>query len=208
MQKWTQDLLISYPDLSDCAADIEQAYRIMAEQFHKGHKLLVCGNGGSAADCEHIVGELMKSFTMRRAIPESLKIGLQSESDGSYIAEHLQQALPAISLVSQSGLYTAFSNDVQPDLVFAQQVYGYGQPGDMLLGLSTSGNSRNVVYACEVAKALGLHTIGLTGKQGGQMARYCDAVVRVPYESTAQVQERHLPIYHAFCLALEEEFFG
>ncbi len=208
MPDWLNGLITAYPDLQPCAESIEEAYGILHKQFEAGNKLLVCGNGGSAADSEHIVGELMKSFVVDRPIPAQLRDRLALTPHGPYLSNHLQRALPAISLVSQSALVTAFANDVQPDLAFAQQVYGYGKPGDVLLGLSTSGNSKNVVYALELAKVLGMRTIGMTGSAGGAMAPFCDALIRVPYERTADVQERHLPIYHALCMTLERTFFG
>lgn len=208
MKPWIQELLTAYPDLEPCAVGVEQMYAILSRGFRDGNKLLICGNGGSAADCEHMVGELMKSFTVDRPIPGDLSGKLSQTPHGEYLRSHLQPALPALSLVSHSGLFTAFCNDVQPDLVFAQQVYGYGKPGDMVLGLSTSGNSRNVVYALELAKVLGMSTVGMTGESGGAMTEFCDVLIRVPYQATAQVQERHLPIYHAVCAALEREFFG
>lgn len=208
MRKWIEALLRAYPDLSPCAESVEQAFDTLADAFRGGRKLLVCGNGGSAADCEHIVGELMKAFTLPRPVPLPVREALARLPHGAYLAEHLERGLPAVSLVSQSALFTAYVNDARADLVFAQQVYGYGVPGDVLMGISTSGNSRNVVYALELAGALGVRTIGLTGNSGGAMAGCCDVLIRVPYTETAQVQERHLPVYHALCAALEEEFFS
>ncbi|WP_217595124.1 SIS domain-containing protein [Cohnella sp. GbtcB17] len=198
-----------YPELKACLGDIREAYRLLRECYAGGGKALLCGNGGSAADCEHIVGELMKGFASPRPLPAARREMLIAAwpEDGAYLADHLQGALPAISLVSQSALATAYTNDVRADMVFAQQVHGYGRPGDALIGLSTSGSSANVVRATQVAKALGLRTIALTGAGGGELGRLADVCVRVPFERTPDVQERHLPIYHALCLLLEEAFF-
>lgn len=204
-------LYAKYPELGPaCSAEIERAFEIVRTCYRNGGKLLLCGNGGSAADCEHIVGELMKGFMLRRPVPESFQNALATvdAESASYIAEHLQGGLPAISLVSHTALSTAFANDNAPDLVFAQQVYGYGKPGDVLLGISTSGNSANVMHALRVAKALGMHTIGLTGASGGRMKALCDAPICVPFDRTPDIQERHLPIYHALCIRIEEEFFS
>lgn len=209
MEKEWQQLIAKYPELSECEEDIKHAATILIQSYQEDGKLLLCGNGGSAADCEHIVGELMKGFTLNRPVDPSLKETLleQDSVDGAYMATHLQQALPAISLVSQSALLSAFANDVAADMVFAQQVYGYGRKNDVVWGLSTSGNSRNVVNAMKVAKAMGLKTIGFTGRNGGQMKEYCDVTIRVPWDETLDIQERHLPIYHTLCIILEKEFF-
>ncbi len=202
-------LIQKYPDLDCCLAEIQAAYETLQSAFQAGKKLLICGNGGSAADAEHIVGELMKSFRLPRPVPEELlqKLVATYPEHGAYLASHLQGALPTISLVSQTSLLTAFSNDVAPDMVFAQQVYGYGRPGDVLLALSTSGVSRNVIYALEAARTFELHTIGLTGKTGGSMKGLCEVTIQVPYDQTSDVQERHLVVYHALCAMLEERFF-
>lgn len=204
-----EQLLAKYPDLQGCSEAVEQAFETIRASYRQGGKLLVCGNGGSAADSEHIVGELMKGFMYRRPIPEEKRQKLLDlfPDNGDYLADHLQGALPAISLVSHPALSAAFINDVAADMLYAQQVYGYGKPGDVVLGLSTSGNSKNVVHALQVARAMGLRTIGLTGRGGGKMNELCDVIVRVPYESTPDIQERHLPIYHALCIMLEQEFF-
>lgn len=198
-----------YPDLHGCISDIEQSYHILRDAFASGNKLLVCGNGGSASDSEHIVGELMKGFERKRLISPDMREKLiqQNLEVGTYLAEKLQGALPAIALTTQSALISAISNDVASDMIFAQQVYGYGQAGDVLLGISTSGNSGNVINAIHVAKICGLKTIGLTGKMGGKMGELCDLTICVPYDTTARIQERHLPVYHALCTLLEQEFF-
>ncbi|MFC4302524.1 D-sedoheptulose-7-phosphate isomerase [Cohnella boryungensis] len=202
-------LAAKYPELSECLPDVRKAFELLQASYDRGGKLLACGNGGSAADCEHIVGELMKGFNSRRELPESRRDTLIEAypGEGEYLADRLQGALPAISLVSHSALMTAYANDVEAEMIFAQQVYGYGRPGDVLLGLSTSGNSRNVLRAVQVAKAFGLKTIAFTGQSGGELKRLADVTIRVPYAHTPDIQERHLPIYHAICLLLEEANF-
>ncbi|QHT61124.1 SIS domain-containing protein [Paenibacillus lycopersici] len=203
-------LYTKYPELEEaCGADIVKSFELLKASFERGGKTLLCGNGGSAADCEHIVGELMKGFLLRRPIPQAFREQLRAVSPDSadYVANSLQGALPAISLVSHTALATAFANDMSPDLVFAQQVYGYGKPGDVLIGISTSGNSANVLHAVTVAKAAGLRTVGLTGRSGGRMRELCDATIRIPHDMTPDIQERHLPVYHALCILLEEAFF-
>ena len=209
MPTWIDHLGTKYPDIAPCLPDVAQAYAVLHHAFAAGRKLLVCGNGGSAADSEHIVGELMKGFNTKRPLPPHVREAfLAADPDaGRVLADRLQGALPAISLVSQTALITAFANDVDPDLVFAQQVYGYGQPGDVLMGISTSGNSRNVLYALHTARALGMRTIGVTGLTGGQMPSIADVTIRVPETRTADIQERHLAIYHALCAQLEEDLF-
>jgi D-sedoheptulose 7-phosphate isomerase len=202
-------LLARYPDLAPCEAGIAEAVDLLAATFHGGGKLLVCGNGGSAADSEHIVGELMKGYMLKRPVPPELRARLAAAhgDHGAYLADHLQGALPAISLVSQTSLLSAFANDVAADMAYAQQVYGYGRPGDALLGISTSGNAANVMHALQVGQALGLRTIGLTGRTGGALRPHCDVAICVPADITPQIQERHLAIYHTICHLLESEFF-
>jgi D-sedoheptulose 7-phosphate isomerase len=200
-------LIDKYPELNVCEADIIKAFEILQRSFSNGGKVLLCGNGGSAADCEHIVGELMKGFMSKRPVPQAVRDQLaQFGDEGKYVADHLQGALPAVSLVSHTALMTAFTNDVSADMVYAQQVFGLGKQGDVLIGISTSGNSVNVVRALQVARAQGVCTIGLTGRRG-KMGMLCDAAICVPYDTTPDVQERHLPIYHALCMMLEEAFF-
>ena len=205
-----KQLLSAYPELDVCASDIESAFKILRDCYRRGGKVLTCGNGGSAADAEHIVGELMKGYILKRSLPEETrqKFLAASPADGEYLAAHLQGALPAISLVSQVALNSAIANDTADDMVFAQQVYGYGQEGDTLVGLSTSGNSRNIVRAMQVARAMGLYTVALTGPTGGKLKSICDVCICVPWEGTPAIQERHLPIYHVLCAMLEEEFFA
>jgi D-sedoheptulose 7-phosphate isomerase len=205
-----QKLIDKYPELDVCLPDIERTTALMTESFRHGCHTLLCGNGGSAADCEHIVGELMKGFMLKRPINAAMRATFQElfPQDAAFLSDHLQGALPAISLVSHTALSTAFNNDISPEMVFAQQVFGYGRKGDVLIGLSTSGSSANVVRAMQVAKAKGLHTIALTGQSGGKLKDLCDITIRVPWDSTPDIQERHLPIYHALCILLEEEFFS
>lgn len=202
-------LFVDIPAISICRSSIEQAFEILKACYNKGGKLLVCGNGGSAADSEHIVGELMKGFLLKRQIKEEHKEVLINNfgEEGRYIAERLQGALPAISLVSQSALNTAFINDVDSKLMYAQQVYGYGNRGDVLIGISTSGNSENVINAFRVAKTFGIKTIGMTGSSGGKMKDLSDITICVPSKDTYKIQEYHMPIYHALCAMLESEFF-
>ena len=203
-----EKLFRKYPELVECQTSIEEAFEVIKQAYQSGRKLLLAGNGGSAADCEHVVGELMKGFMSKRPLSQEMKDKLASFSGGDhYLGENLQGALPAISLVSHSALMTAFANDVAPDMVFAQQVYGYGKAGDVFIGFSTSGNSKNINHAVKVAKALGLVTIGFTGKGGGELKTLCDVTISVPFDSTPDIQERHLPIYHTLCILLEEAFF-
>lgn len=192
-------LLAMHPRLTACAADLTRAFEALRDCFRAGGKLLLCGNGGSCADCDHIVGELMKGFLLKRKVLNSQSLG----PEGAL----LQGALPAISLAGQSALSTAIANDTGAEMVFAQQVYGLGRAGDALLALSTSGNAGNVLRALRVARAMGLTAIGLTGDDGGAMRAYCDICVRVPAKETYLIQELHLPLYHALCAMLEAEFF-
>ena len=208
--KRIEQLISTYPELGACAGDIRAAFEVLRDCYRRGGKVLTCGNGGSAADAEHIVGELMKSYFLKRPVPEETRAKLMAANpqDGDYLARHLEGALPAISLVSQTSLSSAIANDNAADMVFAQQVYGYGMEGDVLLGLSTSGNSRNVLHAAQVARALGLHTVALTGPSGGMLKSLCEVCICVPGESAPAIQERHQPIYHVLCAMLEEEFFA
>lgn len=204
-----QAMVNKYPELSECVPDIQLAYGLLQSTYRQGGKTLLCGNGGSASDSEHIVGELMKGFMSKRPLPDTQRerfLELFPE-EGDFLADHLQGALPAISMVSHSALISAFSNDVSAEMVFAQQVYGYGRSEDSVIGLSTSGNSANVVRAMQVAKTKGLSTIALTGRGGGKLKALCDVTISVPWDSTPDIQERHLPIYHTLCRLLEEAFF-
>ena len=205
------DLLIGrYPTLESCKEDIIKAYLIMEEAFENDHKLLIAGNGGSAADAEHIAGELMKRFkTPRPVTPEFAdKLKAIDSQRGEDLARNLERSLMAIPLVAHEALSTAYINDVDGLGVFAQQLFGFGRPGDVFLGISTSGNSKNVMSATVVARALGIKVIGLTGNKGGELASVADVVVKVPEEETYMIQELHLPVYHCWCLMLEDKFFG
>ena len=204
------ELFERYPSLKSCEEDIWSAYCIMRDCYEKGGKLLICGSGGSASDALHIVGELMKSFITKRAIDSSLAkvIKTNAADDAEYLCSSLQGALPAIALVENSALSTAVQNDIAGDLITAQQVVGLGKPGDVLLAISTSGNSKSGSYAVEVAKAKGMAAVGMTGAAGGRFASLCDCTIRVPEKETFKVQELHLPVYHALCRMLEIHFFG
>lgn len=198
-----------YPSLECAQKDILAAYLTMEKCYSNGGKLLVAGNGGSAADAEHIVGELMKGFKLPRK-PSSAytkKLMAIDYKMGKVLAENLQGALPAIALDGHPALSTAYMNDCQPLLCFAQQVNGFGQKGDVFLGISTSGNSKNVLYAATVAKAKGLKVIGLTGAQNSKFTEIADVCIKAPQTETYMIQELHLPIYHCLCLMLEDEFF-
>lgn len=190
-----------YPALESVRGQVGEAFEILRTSYENGGKLLVCGNGGSASDSEHIVGELMKGFYRQRPLPDAEK-----EAIGE-ISTFLQGALPAIALTGHPALSTAFLNDVKADMTFAQQVYGYGKAGDVLIALSTSGNSANVLHAATVAKARKLAVIGLTGRDGGRLREICDVCITVPAWETADIQEYHLPVYHTLCAMLEEYFF-
>ena len=196
------DLYARHPSLAACRRDIDTAFGLLLAAYRAGGKVLVCGNGGSAADAEHIVGELMKKFMKHRPIPEEVGSKLRPE-----IASKLEGALPAISLVSMSGILTAFANDVAWETAFAQQVLGLARPGDVLIALSTSGNSANCVAAAEVMKAVGGKSIAFTGANESRLSQVCDVAIRVPETETYKVQELHLPVYHALCAAIEEELF-
>lgn len=205
------DLLIKrYPCLEVCRQDIITAYNILEEAYASGKKLLVAGNGGSASDSEHIVGELMKEFKLKRKIYAAQAERLKNidEEMGAVLATHLQGSLPAISLVGEPSLTTAFMNDAVPVLIFAQQVNGLGTAGDIFLGISTSGNSKNILYAAVTAKSKGMKVIGLTGEKENQLMNFSDVCIRVPETETYKIQELHLPVYHCLCLMLEERFFG
>lgn len=214
MRKTSEDILShmlsSYPLLEDCKDEIYKAVEALIICYQKDGKLLVCGNGGSAADSEHIVGELMKEFALPRKLSSKTKKEFYQMfgDEAEYLCNNLQYALPAISLVSETALATAYSNDNAPDLYFAQQVWGHGKPGDVFFGITTSGNSKNVIYAMKVAKFRKMTTIALTGKTGGIIKEIADISIVVPEKETYRIQEYHLPIYHALCAAVENEFFG
>lgn len=205
------DLLVErYPSLESARNDIVAASLLLEESYENGGKLLVAGNGGSAADAEHIVGELMKGFKLPRK-PEAdfaEKLVEENQELGSVLAENLQGALPAIALDGHPALSTAYMNDCEPLLCFAQQVNGYGKSGDVFLGISTSGNSRNVLFAATTAHAKGLKVIGLTGAKDSKLKDMSDVCIKAPQTETYMIQELHLPIYHCLCLMLEDKFFA
>ena len=194
------DLIKRYPSLVECRDDIEKALELIIETYKNKGKVLVCGNGGSAADCEHIVGELMKGFKMMREVSD--------ERITENIRKYLQGSLPAISLPSQVAVLSAYINDVEPEMVYAQLVYGYANENDLVIGLSTSGNSKNVVNAVEVAKCIGVKTLSLTGHKESRLSELSDVTIKVPEEETYKVQELHLPVYHYLCAETEKHFFG
>ena len=209
MEEQLNLLIERYPKLAVCKEDIKKAYELLEAAYKAGRKLLVCGNGGSASDSEHIVGELMKEFKLKRKVYSDQAAALKAIDPelGQVLADNLQGALPAICLTGHSSLTTAFMNDANSDLVFAQQVNGYGKAGDVFLGISTSGNSKNVLYAAVNAKAKGLKVIGLTGAKESKLMKYADVCIRVSETETYKIQELHLPVYHCLCLILEEKFF-
>ncbi|MDD6483150.1 MAG: SIS domain-containing protein [Clostridiales bacterium] len=194
-----ESLLNRYPSLKPCRDDIEKALNLILDTYKDGGKVLVCGNGGSAADSEHIVGELMKGFMLKRPVSD--------ERIPTHLKNNLQGALPAISLPSQSAVISAFANDVAADMVYAQLVYGYAKENDLVIGISTSGNSNNVVNAVEVAKCLGARTLALTGEKVSRLSEICDVTIKVPESETYKVQELHLPIYHYLCAKTEQTMF-
>lgn len=210
--KYTIDsLMLRYPKLLVCKADILAAYYILCECFEANHKLLIAGNGGSCADSEHIVGELMKGFKKKRPVSEEFASKLKSidPTRGGELADKLQMALPSIALDGHQSLNTAFANDIEGGsvLAYAQQINGYGNKGDVLVAISTSGNSKNILYAAVTAKAKGMKVISLTGESGGALVEFADTAIKAPSNETFIVQEYHLPIYHCICLMLEERFF-
>jgi D-sedoheptulose 7-phosphate isomerase len=206
---YLKQLILRYPELTIIEREIYKAYKLLYNSFSSNGKLLVAGNGGSASDADHIVGELMKSFKKRRILPASFlsKLADIDSEMVSYFSDYVRGALPAISLCGQTALITACVNDVEKDVMFAQQVYGYGKSEDIFLGITTSGNSKDIIYAMIVARAKGMKTIALTGGKGGDVLRFSDVAVIVPEDETYKIQEMHLPIYHALCLMLEEEYF-
>lgn len=198
------------PALQPIHTALEAAFSLLRDAFADGHRLWVCGNGGSAADAEHIVGELVKGFMRPRRLPDDDCTARLREypTHGAYLADRLQGGLPAISLCGHPALQSAWANDVGAALFFAQQVHIHGRPGDVLWVLSTSGRSINILHAMRVARWKGLRTLGLGGPTGGEMGPWCDVLICAPGESTPLVQEHHLPIYHALCLDLESHFFS
>lgn len=193
------ELIKRYPALNEISGDIKKALDLMLECYKNKGKILLCGNGGSAADCEHIVGELMKGFMLKRKLTDD-KIPKE-------LRDNLQGSLPAISLPSQSAIISAFANDVEPDMVYAQLTLGYAKKNDLLIGISTSGNSKNIVNAVKVAKAVGIKTMALTGKKESELSMLCDVTIKAPETETYKVQEYHLPIYHYLCAEVEKQIF-
>lgn len=210
LEKHIELLLTRYPKLASIRQDIIDAYLIMEECYENGGKLLIAGNGGSAADSEHIAGELMKRFKILRPVSKEYAEKLKAVDPvrGAELAKNLECSLMAIPLVAHEALTTAYINDVDGLGVFAQQLFGYGRKGDVFLGISTSGNSKNIMNATVVARASGIKVVGLTGAEGGELATVADVAVRVPETETYMIQELHLPIYHCWCLMLEDRFFG
>jgi D-sedoheptulose 7-phosphate isomerase len=206
---YIDSLVTRYPALAAIQKELILAVDALISCYGADGKMLICGNGGSCADADHLVGELMKGYLKTRPLSQELQRSIRSSAgrEGSSLASSLQQSLPAINLAAHMSFVTAFSNDVAADYVFAQQVLGYGRKGDVLLGISTSGNAKNVLFAAVVANARGLTTIGLTGKEGGKLRKLCSVCICVPSSSTPYIQELHLPAYHAICAEVESHFF-
>ena len=204
-----QELLERYPILSECASDIDAALGLICETYRHGGTVYVCGNGGSCSDSDHIVGELMKGFLLRRELKDcEIEKFAEMFEDGKEFAANLQGALPAVSLTAQTAILSAFANDVEPDMVYAQLVYGYARENDLVIGLSTSGNSKNVVNAVKAAKFRGAKTLCMTGAKESKLSGMSDVTIKVPETETFKIQELHLPVYHYLCAAAEKEFFG
>jgi D-sedoheptulose 7-phosphate isomerase len=209
-KQFIEDLIKRYPKLQDISYKLNEAAERLIRCYQNGNKVLICGNGGSSSDSDHIAGELLKGFEERRPLNDNMKNRLLSVSvkRGHYLAEKLQTGLPAISLSANSALVTAVLNDTDAHLIYAQQVIGFGNPGDVLFGISTSGNAQNVVDAAITARANGMSVIGLTGETGGKLKAFCDILINVPEKRTSFVQELHLPVYHTLCMMIENHFFG
>jgi len=205
-----QQLISRYPSLISIESEIVSSFEIISESFSHFGKLIIAGNGGSAADAEHIVGELMKNFNIKRKLSDNLinKFSNLDSETANYLISKLQPGLPAISLSNHSSINTACINDIDSDIIFAQQVNIYGNEGDTFLGISTSGNSKNVVYAAATAKCKKMNVIALSGNDGGKIKQFADVSIIVPEKEVYKIQELHLPIYHCLCLMLEERFFG
>lgn len=208
-QKFIDEFFGRHADLLPLQETVLQACNMLISAFQNGNKLLLCGNGGSCADCDHIAGEFLKGFLLKRPVNEELKnkMAEQYGETGKDVADKLQQGLPTISLNTHSAAISAFENDVDPELIYAQQVLAYGKPGDVLIGISTSGNAKNVASAVMTANALGLHTIGLTGKDGGKLAQFAEIPLIMPQCETYRIQEDHLAVYHLLCAVVESELF-
>jgi D-sedoheptulose 7-phosphate isomerase len=201
------DFVDRYPKLACTRDSVRQAAELICACHGAGGKLLVCGNGGSAADCEHIVGELMKEFILPRRVPKS-DADCLNEAGCGQLADSLQRGIPAIALTAHTSIFTAILNDTDPQVCFCQQVYVYGKANDVLVALSTSGNSPNIINALKVARAFGISTLGLSGSNPCAMDDLCEVMIKVPAEMTFKIQELHLPVYHTICLMAEEELFG
>ncbi len=199
----SDELFVRYPCLEECRNDIKSAFELFRNCYDKGGKILCCGNGGSAADCDHFVGELMKGFLKKRPLSDKEK----ELFDDEYIASNLQKGLPAISLCAHSALMTAFENDVAPSLVFAQQVYAYAKENDVLLCLSTSGNSENIVYAAKAARAAGIKSVAVTGEKESRLSKICDICIKLPETETYKIQELTLPVYHCLAAMIEDNYY-
>lgn len=210
LEKHIDLLMRRYPILEPVRQELINAYLVMEECYVHDGKLLIAGNGGSAADSEHIAGELMKRFKIPRPITPEManRLKVVDPVRGAELSGKLERALMAIPLVAHEALSTAYSNDVDGPSVFAQQLFGFGRKGDAFLAISTSGNSKNIMNATVVARAIGMSVIGLTGKNGGELAQVADVAIKVPETETYMVQELHLPVYHCLCLMLEDRFFG
>ena len=206
----TLELTNRYPVLAECAPELAKACCEIIEALRNGNTMYVCGNGGSAADAEHIAGELIKNFALPRPLNDDLKSTLKARyhNEGTYLADRLQRGLRVIALTGHCALSTAMANDIASDLIFAQQVVAFGKAGDVLLGISTSGNSANVCHAMRIGQAIGLHTIGLSGKTGGLLSSLCDRMIKVPETETYRIQELHLPVYHFMCMTIEKILFS
>lgn len=212
-KQYLDECLTSYPALEPCQNDIVRAFEMLVACFKKNGKALACGNGGSAADADHIVGEMMNKFALKRGLSQADSAKIKNSAiplnDKQFLLSHLQRPLPAISLSAHSPLVTAIANDEDAEMIFAQQVFGYGREGDVLIALSTSGNSKNIIRAVNVAKIFGLKIICLTGKSGGRMKDLgCDVLLCVPEDVTYKIQQLHQPIYHCLCAMVEAEMFG
>lgn len=210
LEKYVDLLMERYPQLGRCKNSIVEAFYIMEECYQRDGKLLIAGNGGSAADAEHIAGELMKRFKIQRSVSEEFagRLAAVDKERGPSLAASLERSLMAVPLVAHEALTTAYINDVDALGVFAQQLFGYGRKGDVFLGISTSGNAKNIMNAVVVARAAGIKVIGLTGGNGGELAKISDVAIVVPETETYMIQELHLPVYHCLCMMLEERFFG
>jgi D-sedoheptulose 7-phosphate isomerase len=207
---YISEMIHRHPQLAHLKDQVLDAASCMIECYRRGGKILICGNGGSCSDAGHIVGELMKGFERRRPLDKNMNAQLLAFGGerGKYLSEYLQKGLPAISLADHGSLITATANDTAADLIFAQQVVGYGKPGDVLIGISTSGNARNVLDAIITARSMGMNVIGLTGETGGKMKDFCDVLISIPGTRTCLIQELMVPVYHTLCLIVEDVFFG